>query len=157
MAVAQIQIQIQYLLDRTAITDTIVGAANAFDTQDWDRLRGFLADELRTDYSDFRGEAPSSVSADAYVEARRNGLRGLKTLHISTNHQIEIDGDRVRCRSAYRIYRVDPARAQGENRLDTAGHYEHDLVRAAPGWRICGIKQTVVLREGASEVHGAFR
>ena len=70
------------------------------------------------------------MSADAYVEARRNGLRGLKTLHISTNHQIEIDGDRARCRSAYRIHRVDPARAPGEDRLDAAGHYEHDLVQS---------------------------
>ena len=149
--------QLQALLDRAAIADTIVGAANAFDTQDWERLRTCLADELRTDYSEFRGEPPSTVSADSYVEARRNGLLGLKTLHISTNHQIEIDGDSAKCRSAYRIYRIDPARAPGENRLDTAGHYEHELVRVPDGWRICSIKQTVVLREGASGVHGAFR
>lgn len=148
---------LQLLLDRAAITDTIVEAANAFDTQDWDGLRALLADELRTDYSEFRGEPPSTVSADAYVEARRSGLRCLKTLHISTNHQIRIEGDSAKCRSAYRIYRIDPARPQGENRLDTAGHYEHDLVRAPGGWRICSIKQTVVLREGASGVHGAFR
>ena len=48
---------LQHLLDRAAITDTIVGAANAFDTQDWDRLRAYLADEVHTDYSEFRGEA----------------------------------------------------------------------------------------------------
>lgn len=149
--------QLQLLLDRAAITDTVVGAANAFDTQEWARLRACLTDDLHTDYSDFRGEAPATVTADSYVEARRSGLRGLKTLHISTNHQIEIDGDRAHCRSAYRIYRVDPTRAQGENRLDTAGHYEHDLVRTPSGWRISGIKQTVVLLEGAATVHGAFR
>ncbi len=147
----------QLLVDRAAITDTIVGAANAFDTQDWERLRACLSDELRTDYSDFRGEPPSTVSADAYVEARRNGLRGLNTLHISTNHEIRIEGDSAKCRSAYRIYRIDPARAPGENRLDTAGHYDHELVRAAGGWRICSITQTVVLREGVPGVHGAFR
>lgn len=152
-----IPLQLQHLLDRVAITDAVVGSANALDTQDWDRLRAYLADELRTDYSEFRGEAPAIVSADSYVEARRKGISGLRTLHISTNHQVEIDGDRAKCRSAYRIYRIDPARAPGENRLDTAGHYEHDLVRAPLGWRICGIKQTVVLREGASHVHGAFR
>jgi hypothetical protein len=149
--------QLQLLLDRAAITDTIVGAANAFDTQDWAALRACLTDDLRTDYSDFRGEAPATVSADSYVEARRSGLRGLKTLHLSTNHQIEIDGDRAHCRSAYRIYRVDPTRAPGENRPDTSGHYEHELVRTASGWRICSIRQTVVFREGSLDVHGAFR
>jgi hypothetical protein len=57
--------QLQLLLDRAVITDTIVGAANAFDTQDWAQLRACLTDDLHTDYSDSRGEAPATVSADS--------------------------------------------------------------------------------------------
>ncbi|HJW08599.1 MAG TPA: nuclear transport factor 2 family protein [Holophagaceae bacterium] len=148
---------LQALLDRAAITDAIVGAADAFDAQDWERLRSYLLDEIRTDYSDFRGEAPARVRADAYVAARRQGLSGLKTLHVSTNHQICIDGDTAWCRSAYRIYRVDPSRPSGEDRLDTAGHYEHGLQRTSAGWRIASIRQTVLFRVGPADIHGAFR
>jgi hypothetical protein len=148
---------LQSLLDRTRIIDVIVGAANAMDAQDWRRLRACLADEIDTDYRDFRGEPPARVRADDYVAARRRGLAGLRTVHISTNHAVEIEGDRARCVSAYRIYRVDPAAPADQDRLDTAGHYEHGLVRAPGGWRISRIVQTVVVRAGHAAVHGAFR
>ena len=146
-----------WLTDRIQVADTVVGAANALDAKDWSRLRGYLTDDLDVDYSDFRGEAPARMSADEYVATRRRGLDGLRTLHISTNHAVEIDGDRARCVSAYRIYRVDPAGEEGKDRLDTAGMYEHGLLRTPGGWRICRIRQTVVVRAGNASVHGAFR
>lgn len=148
---------LQRLVDRADVVDTIVGAANAFDAKDWARLRACLAAELDVDYSDFRGEPPRRISADEYVAARQRTLAGLRTLHISTNHAVQVEGDRARCVSAYRIYRVDPAGAEGQNRLDTAGAYEHGLVRSPAGWRICRIKQTVVVNTGNARVHGAFR
>lgn len=145
------------LVDRARVVDTVVGAANAIDARDWARLRSLLADALDVDYREFRGEPPARVSADEYVAARRRGLAGLRTLHISTNHAVEIEGDRARCVSAYRIYRIDPGRPAGENRLDTAGRYTHELERGRTGWRICGISQTVVIRAGNEAVHGALR
>lgn len=154
---AALQAVVLQLADRAAVVDTVIAFANAFDAQDWQTLRRCLADEVHTDYSQFRGEAPAVVSADAYVAARQQGLAGLRTLHISTNHQVQIDGDRAECGSAYRIYRVDPQGRAGENRLDTAGRYEHALVRTAAGWRICAIRQTVVLQTGNPAIHGALR
>ena len=145
------------LADRADIIDCIVRAAAAFDAQDWGALRACLADTLETDYSQFRGEPPATVSADAYVASRREGLAGLRTLHISTNHLVEASGDEATCRSAYRIFRVDPARPAGQNRLDTAGAYEHGLVRTADGWRICRIRQTVVVQDGDPAVHRGLK
>jgi SnoaL-like domain len=149
--------EIQWLLDRARIIDVITGFANAFDTQDWDRLRLFLADDLWTDYSAFRGVPPSATTPEAYVASRREALSGLRTLHISTNHQVTITGDDATCFSAYRIYRFDPALAEDENRLDTAGNYEHGLVRAGASWRIHRIRQTVVFRTGNASIHRALK
>jgi hypothetical protein len=147
----------QRLLDRAAIVDTIVAIANAFDRKDWPRLRGCLASELEVDYSDFRGEPPARVSAHAYVAGRESGLAGLATLHISTNHEVEIQGDTATCRSAYRIYRIDPAVAAKSGRLDTAGHYEHRLARVGERWLVTAIRQTVVMLQGNRAVHRALR
>jgi hypothetical protein len=148
--------QLRTLVDRAAIIDVIVGIANAFDAQDWPRLRSFLADELRTDYAELRNEAPAVVRADAYVEARRTGLAGVRTVHISTNHEVRLDGDEAECRSAYRIYRLAPHLPAGENRLDTAGAYEHTLRRTAAGWRVTAIRQTVAIKDGNPLVHGGL-
>jgi hypothetical protein len=145
--------EVQRLVDRVAVVDTIVGIANAFDRKDWTRLRGYLAPELEVDYSDFRGEPSSRVSADAYVAGRASGLHDLATLHISTNHEVQLDGDLATCRSAYRIYRVDRSLAPEAGRLDTAGHYEHRLARAGGRWLVTAITQTVVMQRGNRAVH----
>ena len=142
------------LVDRTAIIETIVGLANALDAQDWARVRSLLADELEVDYSAFRGEAAKRVTADGYVAERRTGLAGLRTLHISTNHEVAIDGDVGTCVSAYQIVRVE---ASSGGRLETWGTYRHQLAREGRGWRVTGIVQTVTHLEGDRSIHGAFR
>jgi hypothetical protein len=143
--------------DHLEIIELIIRFAAAFDSQDWAALRACLVDEIDIDYSQLRGEPPSRLSADAYVESRRQGLAGLETLHVSTNHLVTIADDSASCRSTLMVFRVDPAMAAGENRFDTVGRYEHGLIRTAQGWRITRIKQTVLVQEGNPMVHGAMR
>jgi len=145
---------ISEFLDRAAIVDAIVGLANAMDAQDWARVRSLLADEVDVDYSQFRGEPAARVTADGYVASRIDGLRGLRTLHTSTNHEVRVEGDHGTCTSAYHILRVDPATGR---RLDTWGTYQHQLARTANGWRVTGIVQRVVWLEGDRAIHGALR
>jgi Scytalone dehydratase len=95
---------IQWVIERSKIIDVIVGIANAMDDKNWQRLRKYLADEIYIDYSEFRGQLPQQMAAEAYVQQRVEGLTGLKTLHISTNHEVAIDKEYAQCRSAYRIY-----------------------------------------------------
>ena len=132
---------LQQLADRAGIIDTVLRAARAMDRQDWPALRACLAATLDVDYSDLRGDPPSTIAADAYVAARITGLTGLKTQHISTNHLVTIEGDRAECASCFLIHRLDPAAPTADNTFDTAGHYVHRLARTAGGWRIDGIVQ----------------
>ncbi|WP_293146942.1 MULTISPECIES: nuclear transport factor 2 family protein [unclassified Microcoleus] len=149
---------IRGIVDRAAVIDAIVAFANAIDAKDWDKLRSHLADEIDIDYSEFRGETPRRVTAEEYIKQRVEGLAGLRTLHVSTNHELTIHHNTAKCHSAYQIYRLDPSREAGQNRLDTAGNYFHSLIQTTDGnWLIDGIKQTVVIVTGNPQVHGALR
>lgn len=145
------------LLDRDAVRDLVLRFANAFDLQDWGALRSCLMPEIFVDYSAFRKEPPGRVAADAYVAARALALAGLRTQHLSTNHQVTLAGDRAECLSAFLIHRVAPGMPAGTDAFDTAGHYWHGCVRTPEGWRIDRIRQTVLWTRGNPEIHGAFR
>ncbi len=149
--------EIRSIIDRTAVIDTIISFANAFDAQDWQKVRAYLADKIDIDYSEFRSETPRRVTAEEYIKQRIEGLAGLRTLHVSTNHEVTINNNTAECQSAYQIYRLDPTRESGQNRFDTAGNYFHSLIQTDKHWLIAGIKQTVVIVSGNLQVHGALR
>ena len=148
--------EIRSIVDRTAIVDAIVSFANAFDAKDWQKVRLHLTDEIDIDYSEFRSEPPRRVTAEEYIKQRVEGLAGLRTLHVSTNHEVTINNHTAECLSAYQIYRIDPTR-ESQNRFDTAGNYFHSLIQTDGLWLIAGIKQTVVIVSGNPQVHGALR
>src|SRR5215216_2791340 len=116
-------------------------------------LRTVLADEIYIDYSDFRGDKARLISADEFVNLRIKGLEDLKTQHLSTNHLVEIEGERAECVSNFLIHRV----GQGGKLLDTSGHYVHNLRRENNLWIIERIRQNVLWSRGDKQIHGAFR
>ena len=149
--------EIRGIVDRTAVIDTIVAFANAFDAKDWQKVRVYLTDEIDIDYSEFRNETPRQIVAEEYIKQWIEGLAGLRTLHVSTNHEVTINNNTAECQSAYQIYRLDPTRESGQNRLDTAGNYFHSLIQTDQHWLIAGIKQTVVIVSGNPKIHGSLR
>jgi len=140
--------------DRAAVIDVVLAAARALDVKDWAAYRGCFTDEIETDYSDLRGEPPQIVKADDFVALRRTALDRLKTLHLSANHLVTVDGDRATCVSAAIIHRFRPE--DGE-RFDTYCAYTHALVRAGDAWKISKIKQTVYWNTGNPDVHAGAR
>jgi 3-phenylpropionate/cinnamic acid dioxygenase small subunit len=144
----------RYLLDRVDIIDVILRFARALDLQDWDLCRSCFADEVEADYSELRGTPPSTTSADAFVALRREGLRGLKTQHLSTNHSVTVDGDAAVCVSYLVIFRYKPG---DDDTFHTHGYYIHNLIRTDDGWKICKVKQSVFWNTGNPRLHGALR
>ena len=145
---------LRLLLDRAAVVDVVLGFAQALDVKDWAACRRCFSDEVETDYSDLRGDPPQTVTADGFVASRRAALERLKTLHLSTNHLVTIDGDRATCVSAAVIHRLRPEDAE---RFDTYCAYTHSLVRTATGWKISKIKQSVYWNTGNPDVHSGVR
>jgi hypothetical protein len=142
------------LRDRAAAIDVVLGAARALDVKDWVACRRCFTDEIETDYSDLRGEPPSTVKADDFVALRRAALDGLRTLHLSANHLVTVDGDRATCLSVAVIHRFRPE--DGE-RFDTYCAYTHALVRTPAGWKISKVKQTVYWNTGNPNIHSGAR
>ena len=140
--------------DRAAVSDVVLEFARSLDLKDWAACRRCLLDEIETDYSDLRGEPPSRVKAADFVAKRQVALERLKTLHLSTNHQVTVDGDRATCVSAGVIHRLRP---EDGNRFDTYCTYNHTLTRTATGWKISKIKQTVHFNTGNPEIHAGAK
>src|SRR5262249_47292848 len=110
--------------DRTAVSDVVLTFARSLDLKDWESCRRCFLDQIETDYSDLRGEPPSKVAADDFVAKRRVVLEHLQTLHLSTNHQVTVEGDTATCVSAAVIHRH---RAEDGERFDTYCTYTHTL------------------------------
>lgn len=136
--------------DYRAISDVIYAFAHALDVRDWVLCRACFLDEIEIDYSDFRGEPPRTVSADAYVASRRDSLSAIKTLHLSSNHQVTLNGDEAVCISKAVIYRYEEATGRT---YDTFGYYTHQLKRTPHGWKIARVKQHVFWSTGDPSIH----
>ena len=147
---------IQFLLDRAAVQETVMRVGTAIDLKDCDMLRGCFLDAIMTDYSDLRGEPPAIVAADKYVEQRKESLTPLKTQHLSSNHLITIDGDNAQCASEMVIYRRKETDT-GMLEFNTHCYYEHKLQRTDTGWKINSIKQIIFWNEGDASIHSGAR
>ena len=142
------------LQDRAAVIDVVLALARGLDIKDWATCRRCFTDVIETDYSDLRGEPPSTIKAEAFVELRRSALERLKTLHLSVNHLVTVEGERATCVSSAVIYRLRP---EDGLRFDTYCAYTHGLVREGGLWKISKVKQTVYWNAGSPDVHAGAR
>jgi 3-phenylpropionate/cinnamic acid dioxygenase small subunit len=142
---------LQRLCDHQEIRDTIIRFAISLDLKDWEQCRSCFADEIYTDSSDLRRDAPSPVSADDFIAQRRKALRRLKTQHLSTNHLITIHEDHATCMSSMAIYRYRSSGAE-EITFKTHCYYTHELARTPQGWKICKVQQKVLWNESDSKI-----
>ena len=132
------------LLDRQAISDTVIRYATGIDMRDWEAYRSCFTDEVDTDFTSFGGGEPQTMQADQWVAGVRAGLSGFEaTQHISTNHVITLDGDSAICVSYMQAQHYLP-NDEGDSSLTLGGYYTNSLVRTKDGWRIrrCHLKVT---------------
>lgn len=136
------------------VAELICRFQRAFDQHDWAALRNCLDDKVFTDYSSFRGTAPSTVQADEYVELRRQALSDLLMQHNHSNLVVTSQTDhRASASCNYQIYRFQ---REGDRHFHSWGTYEFGLVLRASGWKICAITQHLLKNEGDPSVHGAL-
>ncbi len=139
---------LQWLIDRTDIVDTINKYATGIDLRDWELYRSIFADEAEFDFSTFEGQPPSVMKADDWVAQVRSVLSGFdSTQHVLTNHVVEIDGDRATT-TVYMKAEHFLANKLGDNSIALGGYYNHALTRTADGWKITKCKLTVTWNRG---------
>ena len=139
---------LQWLIDRADITDTVHKYATGIDLHDWTTYRSIFADEVEFDFSSFEGQPATTMKADDWVAQVRSVLSGFDaTQHVLTNHVIDIDGDRART-VVYMKAEHFLANDRGDNSIALGGYYTHELTRQPNGWKITKCKLTVTWNRG---------
>ena len=107
----------------------------AVDAQDWKRARGYFADRVRVDFSSLSGQPESTIPADDLIAGWAGNLKGSKTsLHLRTNHEVTVEGDRATVQSnGYAWNRME---GNGDPLWEVWGTYTHQMVRSGDGWKV---------------------
>jgi len=143
---------LQALLDRAAISDTVIRYATGIDMRDWAAYRSCFTDEVDIDFTSWMGGAPIRMAADDWVAMVRESLSGFAaTQHISSNHVITLDGDEATCVSYVQAQHYLP-NDQGDNGFMLGGYYTNRLVRSPDGWRIRACRITITWSTGNRHV-----
>ena len=124
--------QLQWLVDRAAISDLLIDFARALDDKDWDGYAAnFAADGVLSLPGGVRYAGREGL-AD-FVAAGHGRYAG-GSHHMGSNYAITIDGDEATTRSyliaAHVFDEADPSR-----HADGAGWYRCRLRRTRDGWR----------------------
>jgi len=136
------------LLDREAISDTLIRYATAVDGRDWLLFRSCFTDPVEIDLSSWTGSPAGDVPTDDWVAGVRAGLSGFDvTHHMSSNHRIALTGDHATATS-YVQARHGLRNPQADEIYTLAGYYEYRLQREPDGWRIRACRLTVTWSEG---------
>ena len=122
------QAQLRWLVDRAQISDVLVEYARCADAADWSGMGELFTEDGQAVFA--AGTFPGRNFGDAAgaVMALFSG-----THHMSTNHAIQIDGDRATTRSYLQaIHLTDPD--DNTQHHDVGGWYDNELVRTPDGW-----------------------
>ena len=145
---------------KLSINDLLTRFFQAFDDKNWSMMRGCLCDEVFTDYSSFRDEAASTISADRYVEQRRIALQALDMQHNFLNLRVEVDAaaETATARCNYIIHRFHPSfDGINDHYFHSYGHYLFAFTNLSGTWKISRITQNLLRNHGNREIHGATR
>ncbi|MGP3980549.1 nuclear transport factor 2 family protein [Streptomyces sp. KR80] len=130
---------LRLLVDRMAISDLLVAFARCLDEKDYDGYAALFTEDgiLRLPGVEHQGRAGLA----AFVA---NDLgRYERTHHISTNHQIAVDGDSATSRSYLQAVHV-PREADCTDWWAVGGWYDNTYRREDGGWRISTVHITPV-------------
>lgn len=127
--------ELQRLIDERALVRLVDRIDRAVDAQDWKLARGFFADRVRIDFSSLSGQPETTISADDLIAGWAGNLKGSKTsLHLRTNHDVVIGGDRATVKSnGYAWNRME---GNGDPLWEVWGTYTAEMVRSQSGWEV---------------------
>jgi hypothetical protein len=134
--------------ERIDVAEVVYSYATGVDTRDWALYRSIFTDEVEFDFSSWDGNPARRMKADDWVAGVQPLFDGLDaTQHSMTNPRVSIAGDRATCimymRAAHFL-----VNAEGDAEFTLGGYYTDQLVKTPAGWKLCGVKLTVLWSRG---------
>ncbi|HEV2633636.1 MAG TPA: nuclear transport factor 2 family protein [Actinocrinis sp.] len=138
---SQTPAQLQELIDRDEIVQTVLAYATAVDTRDWATLRTLFTDDGAWEYaaSGERVSGPEAIAARIGASIERLDA----TQHMNSNHVMALRGDEADHTCYFQAHHL-----RGTQRFVGAGRYEDRLRRTADGWRFTRRRIVSVWHEG---------
>ena len=134
----------QELSDRAEIGDLIVREAGAMDRRDWDRWQGCFTADASIDYSENDGAVGTPAEVGAWLSSVLGRFHSYQ--HLSSNAEIEVDGDRAKIRTMqYIAVKMDAS--EGERVVFSGIWFRDEVARMPDGWRITGRHEELAWRQ----------
>ena len=128
--------ELETLIERERIVDTINALFVATDARDWAAVRDCLAPEVMFDMTSLAGGKPQQLSAQMIIDGWEQGLRPLQAVHHqSGNFRVRVDGARAEAFCYGVAYHYLP-KASGESTRTFVGSYDFQLQKEGERWRI---------------------
>jgi SnoaL-like domain len=142
---------LEQLLDRERVVDTVTRLFIATDQRDWDAVERCFADRVRFDMSSVGG-ADAVVTPREIASGWQQGLAPLQALHHQAgNFRVRVDDGRATAFCYGIAYHYRP-RMTGSSTRVFVGTYDFELVRqdaaAEPDWRIDAMRFTLKFLDG---------
>jgi uncharacterized protein (TIGR02246 family) len=129
------ELALQRLLDEAEIRELMLTFARGLDERDWDAYAGTFAEDGAFEIMGQRRVGRSDIAAGP----ARDLTQFDRTQHYSTNHRIEIYGDRAAA-SHYLLAVHVPDAGKPSEHADVGGRYVCECRRTSEGWRFSEVK-----------------
>jgi SnoaL-like domain len=141
-----LEAQVQWLIDRAAISELLFRFARALDTRDFGAYVELYAQDGTLELPDPQTGGTFTLRRDQMLDAVPKSLvRYTATHHLSTNHQIEVTGDRASSRSYLQAVHV---RSNPREHWSAGGWYDCEYRRSESGWKFVRVRLTAVWLSG---------
>ncbi|MBZ3900407.1 nuclear transport factor 2 family protein [Streptomyces griseiscabiei] len=132
--------QLQWLVDRAAVTELIAAYSRSLDARDWEAFHGLMTEDATFAIN---GHVISDGRKQFVSGAQENFGRYHATWHNEGLAGIRVDGDDARSRAYHiGIHVTDPADINHHG--DAGGWYENTYRRTPDGWRIASVDLALV-------------
>lgn len=133
--------QLRWLVDRAAISDLFDEYARCVDAKDWQGFAALFIARGSLEVAGVRLEGERIVTAGDIVADYD------RTHHVTTNHAIEINGDRATARARVIATHVRDGQAPTVHG-DMGGEYACSMQRTRDGWRFVHVRAGTVWMNG---------
>ncbi|MGE3622169.1 MAG: nuclear transport factor 2 family protein [Acidimicrobiia bacterium] len=148
--------EVRALQDRLDVIEVCTRLHWLVDRKRWDELDQVLAPRVclptleEQDRPDFDARR-ATRSLEEIVASYVLLLGGLRTQHLVTGHQVELDGDAAVCWAhSVNVHWTDEP---GAGKVVHGNEYRFDLARTGAGWRIVGRRTRILWSEGDESLH----